>query len=170
MFTEEKLCSIVVFRFFRALCDVSKSMIFKKNQRTNLPMLIEKLPSSRSTTPGYVFLILSTFFCWAAFSKVQHSWTLCCVDIWHPEQMGLSSFRQNKVNCSLWKKQTSWSLLLCCSWYSSAAIFSGKLIGGLSGTDTVRHTGHSRDPFHFQNFCRQILQILCPHFRRTGRQ
>lgn len=113
--------------------------------------------------------VCSTFFCGDASSMGQHSWTLCCFDVWHTRQMGCSSFWQKIFSFSLWRRQTSWFLPVLCTWYS-AAIFSAKLIGGLSGIETVRHTGHSRQLLHSQNFCKHTLQILCPHCKTTGRQ
>lgn len=111
-----------------------------------------------------------TFFCWAASSMGQHSWTLCCFEVWHTRQIGSLSFWQKIFSFSLWRPQYSKFLLVICTWYSSAAILSAKLIGGLSGMQAMWQTGHSRQPFHSQNFCKQTLQTLWPHCRRTGRQ
>lgn len=102
-------------------------------------------------------------------STGKHSWTLCCLDDRQTKQINSSSLWQNSFSSSLWRRQSSTVFLyVLCSWKDSAAIFSAKLIGGLSTTDTVRHTGHSRNPFRAHSFCRQALQEKWPQRSSTG--
>ena len=107
-----------------------------------------------------------------ASSTGWNLWLVCCFESRHTTHTGCLSSRQKSLSFSLCRMQSTsdpaealW--LFSCKKFSHR-FFKTTFERGCSRDDLLLQTGHSLDPLVSQYCCRQALQKLWLHDRRTG--